>query len=242
MSSRRRLQILILATVAVFIGFFISAGFLVRVMSEYRQADQEYQELNQYVAVPIGEGELADSQNSSSVALLTFLSIDFEGLAAENGEIAAWIDIPGTGISYPVVRGEDNDRYLATTFRGEANRAGCIFMDYRCVNPMQEGRTILYGHNMRNRSMFGNLREFQNADYLAGHPYLCLYLPDGSRYLCQIIEWFRAEETTDLFSIDVPDGPELDLVTCVSGRAGERLVIRALPVCESEIDDFLTAK
>lgn len=103
--------------------------------------------------------------------------VDLEALRAVNEDVVGWIMIPGTGLSYPVVQGEDNEYYLDHTWKGNYSASGSIFME--CGNdPSLEGfHTILYGHRMRNGSMFGILRHYSSAAYWRQHP--SVYLVSG---------------------------------------------------------------
>ena len=77
--------------------------------------------------------------------------------ALENKYIVAWLRVGAIDISYPVTQGKDNDYYLHNTFENQPNIAGCIFMDHGCKKDFSDPNTIIYGHNMRNLSMFGKL-------------------------------------------------------------------------------------
>ena len=86
----------------------------------------------------------------------------YAALKKQNDELVGWIQLPGfkTPIDYPVMQAQDNNFYLQNDFYKNFSYAGSIFMDFR-NNALQVGRhTILYGHAMNNRSMFGNLKEF----------------------------------------------------------------------------------
>ncbi|MCL2108518.1 MAG: class B sortase [Oscillospiraceae bacterium] len=112
------------------------------------------------------------------------LQID-ELLREMNPEYVAWLTIDGTEVDYPVVRGDDNVKYLETTFKGEKNRVGAIFMDFRNrwtdfadFDNIETQHIIIYGHQARAEGsgelMFGGLYRFMDADYLAAHPTITL--------------------------------------------------------------------
>lgn len=109
-------------------------------------------------------GPLPDSEEPPSR-----IDLRFESLLQINGDTAGWITIPDTNIDYPVVRGEDNDYYLNHSFDRKKNAAGSIFMDYR--NDASEfGRnTILYGHHMRDGSMFKHLVKYLDGGFFQDH-------------------------------------------------------------------------
>lgn len=117
------------------------------------------------------------------------MDIDFEALSAVNGDLAAWIYIPALDLSYPVVQGEDNSRYLSETFEGSANAAGSIFMDCNAAGDLTDDNTFIFGHNMKNLSMFGSLKRFEREDGLcAADPYIYLYT-DGAVYKYHIFSY-----------------------------------------------------
>jgi sortase B len=99
-----------------------------------------------------------------------------------NSDYIGWIFIEDTRIDYPVVQGVDNVLYMDTTFRGERNPAGAIFMDYRNVNGWNSPLTVLYGHNSRNGSMFGSL----NNDFLGKN--VLIFAPNNEVLLYKIID------------------------------------------------------
>jgi len=104
--------------------------------------------------------------------------IDFEGLRKINEDLVAWIQIPGIGLDYPVVQGEDNEYYLYHTFQKENNKAGSIFLDYRNHDDFTDRRVILYGHNMKDGSMFSNLKQYQDSVFRKNSDSAYLYLPE----------------------------------------------------------------
>lgn len=90
-----------------------------------------------------------------------------------NPHYVGWLRIDGTIVDFPVVRGNDNVRYLTTTFRGEENIAGAIFMDYRNTD-LYAPHIIIYGHQAqdeaRNPLMFGALHRFIDEQHKAANP------------------------------------------------------------------------
>ena len=97
-----------------------------------------------------------------------------------NRDIAAWIWIPDTTIDYPVAQAGDNDFYLHHGADGRYNYdLGCPFLDYRCERDFSGFNSIVYGHNIRGRRMFADLRLFADQDFFDAHPEGWLTLEDG---------------------------------------------------------------
>ena len=250
--------ILILSILSVLAIFLVSAGLLCCSLYEYRKGEKEYGELRQYTAK--APGQEPDSQSPGSLSdqeQEPMLAIDFEALKKLNPHIIAWSHIPGTPVSYPVTQGEDNSYYLTRTFSRAYNGAGCIFMDYRSSLPSEGGNTVLYGHNMKNNSMFGSLKRYWDNEYYREHSSFYLYTAEGDIFLCHITDRRRIPAQTDFFS-EMQDKEEeagengrageggkagidgkadmdgktdrdarVTLVTCVAGKNEERLIIEA---------------
>ncbi len=200
-NGESRIILKIVFTLAL-LAFAVSAVIFFRYIKEYAKGSEEYEEIAQG-AVRIldsagagnsgGAGTGTDGTGGSgnkSGGDYQFLSVDFKALKAENPDVVAWIDAPGPEISYPVVQGTDNSYYLKRTFRGSYNFAGCIFMDSGSSLLKPDGNTVLYGHNMRNGSMFGRLRKYRDKSFYEEYPEFYLYLPDGEIYRCQITAGF----------------------------------------------------
>lgn len=105
----------------------------------------------------------------------------YENLLKINPQVLGWIAIPSTQLSYPLLQGDDNDFYLHHDIYGQENRYGAIFADYKADLYGGESNIIIYGHHMRNGSMFGSLKEYDSASYYEEHPSFFLYLPEEER-------------------------------------------------------------
>ncbi len=103
--------------------------------------------------------------------------INFEELNAINEDIIGWIRLGALDISYPVAQGEDNDYYLHRTFEKQDNFAGCIFLNYSNSKYFTDQNSIVYGHNMRNGSMFGTLKNLSDQELYEQNPYFWIFTP-----------------------------------------------------------------
>ena len=109
--------------------------------------------------------------------------IDFDSLHEWNPDIYAWISIPDTQVDYPLLHSfdpdMDDDYYLNATPDHEIGYPGSIYTERCNSTDFTDVNTLIYGHNMRDGSMFGSLREYVSADYMAEHPYIYIYTEDG---------------------------------------------------------------
>lgn len=106
---------------------------------------------------------------------------DLTELFAQNPDCIGWLCIPGTQIDYPVMfTPEEPQRYLRRSFYGAYSQSGVPFLDFRCD---ENSNLILYGHNMKNGTMFGTLTGYTDANFAAEHPVIDLQTAAGlSRY------------------------------------------------------------
>ena len=131
-------------------------------------------------------------------------TIDWDGLKNRNEDIIGWIDIPAVEISYPLVQGDDNEFYLHRGIDKEYLFAGCLFLDSACDRELQNYNSIIYGHNMRNGSMFARLKEFLSAETVQKCPYFWIYTPGGD-FLFRVVSAHTAAPGSDTFTVRFKD-------------------------------------
>lgn len=242
------------------LGMFIYAGYnLYLIFSEYQKGSSEYKALEEAVITQIvpsvTEEDLPEEQ--------TF-KVDFEKLKAINSDVLAWIRFENPEqISYPVVAGIDNSKYLTRTFEGNYNAAGTLFTDKNNSKDFSDRNTFIYGHNMKNGSMFAKLREYKSKTFWEENPYFYIYTPDGmvSKYeifaACIVLDtsetytkWYN-NDTEYLEYIDYlrsvalyQTGVEVEasdrivsLSTCTNVTDEERLVVHAVKISEELVED-----
>ena len=114
------------------------------------------------------------------------ISMDFTELKKENSDIIGWLYSEGTKIDYPVLQADDNSYYMNHLFSGETNTSGSIFADYRNTGDFSDKNTVIYGHHMRNGTMFGSIEEYREQEFYDTAPAMMLYTPEGD-YLIELI-------------------------------------------------------
>lgn len=137
---------------------------------------------------------------------LAQLPVDFEALQMENSEIYAWIHVPGTNIDYPILQheGEDQAYYLTRDKYGVDSKAGSIYTEHYNRKDFTDPNTVIYGHNMKNGSMFHNVRYFAEREYFEEHEELYIYVP-GKILKYQIIACYEYDDRHILGSFDFSD-------------------------------------
>ncbi len=178
------------------LGFILCLGISIWYGWQTYEADKAYRKAQKEISVtsstqakpaegPFEDSSEFDGQRDGEAARLPagiFLDlknpIDFKKLAEINPELYAWIRIPDTNIDYPVaqrlVPGEDN-YYLDHDLYGAWRFAGCIYTESCNAIDFTDPNTVLYGHNMKNGSMFQNLHKFEDQDFFDRHEYFYIY-------------------------------------------------------------------
>lgn len=127
------------------------------------------------------------------------LQLDMEALKEMNGDFRGWLYFPVLDISYPIVQGEDNSYYLKHAFDGEKLYAGCIFVDYGASGDWSDRNTFVFGHNMRDGSMFGSFRKLVDDTTLCEEqPYFYIYTEDWV-YTYQIFSYYKTKSSSDRY-------------------------------------------
>lgn len=114
------------------------------------------------------------------------LSVNFPYLQGISQDVIAWIYCEDTPISYPVVLSADNSDYLYRLLDGTSNPSGTLFMDCRNTGEFSETNSIIYGHNMKDGSMFASIEKYCTQEYYDAHPVMYLLTPEGD-YLLELI-------------------------------------------------------
>ena len=135
--------------------FLYSAFMLVRIYLEYKQGDDIYKSIADTVLVPIEAATLEDAGDEQ----LPF-KYDHQALLNINSEGVGYLYIPSINLQLPLAQGSDNDYYLTHTFNRTYNGSGTLFEDYRISNGLSATHVIIYGHNMKNGSMFAGLSKY----------------------------------------------------------------------------------
>lgn len=127
------------------------------------------------------------------------IQVDFALLRAENPDIVAWIYCPGTQVNYPVLHSGDNRYYLRRRSDGTRHVAGSIFADGRNAADLSDENVIVYGHNMRDGSMFALLPEYASQEFYEAHPVWYLLTPSAS-YRVELFAGFVTSTSSLVYS------------------------------------------
>lgn len=169
----------------ILIATFIVAAFnIIKIYYDYDQADNVYDQIqNQYIA-PIQKHDESSTtptaESETEQAPTAPITVDFDSLLARNDDVVGWLYCPDTVINYPVVQGENNDQYLRRDLDGKYLHSGTLFADYRNDALGKDSNYIIYGHNMKNGTMFNILTKYKEQAYYDQHPVMYYLTPKGN--------------------------------------------------------------
>lgn len=215
--SKNVVQLII--TIVCIVGFLACVVWLIYYFVGNHQAQQQVEDIkNEYVDVevipiateePVATSEPVVTEEPTAEPVeeqSEYLSIDglevpqrtidFAGLQAnENAHIYAWIYIPNTNVDYPILQHPDDPNYyLEHDTKGNKVTAGSIFTQYYNSKDFNDNNTVIYGHNMKNGTMFKTLHYFEDNTFFDENPYVYIYTETGVR----VYQIFAAYEYGDM--------------------------------------------
>lgn len=211
--SKLEKVIIVIASLAA-----LTAAFMIfKTARDYKAASDEYDSLRQYASEEVSTTDTAEQvsdikpieleeaeerkelKSNENREDFPEMEVDFKALREKNPDTVGWLYVGSCGISYPIVQGEDNDYYMNHTFEGTVNSSGAIIMDYRDDKYLKDWNTFIYGHNMKNGSMFGSLKKLLNDETLYdSDPYIYVYLP-GYIYRYKIFSYYKDKPDSKMY-------------------------------------------
>jgi len=207
-------DILLIVIMLVAVGVFCYAGYqLLQIFREYNEGTKEYEGLRDFVQIYDAAEEPVKQENGESAVVDANeipscpVQVDFNSLKSLNSDVIGWIYIEAIPeISYPIVKGTDNDFYLKHTVEKVRNSSASIFVDYRNESDFSDSNTVVYGHNMKNLSMFGRLSSLLNEDVYSKSSYIWISTPEED--ICYEIFSVRHVSEMDELYISFNVAPE----------------------------------
>ena len=222
----------------IFFCLLLSAAAVlsgVKIHSELKERQKEkkdFASVAEIAKLPITEAPAesvtdTETETSAEPTEQSTTEHNIPALIAVNGDCIGWLSIDGTSISYPVMHTpSDPQKYLRRNFYGKYSQSGVPFLDGRCN--LQSTNLIIYGHNMKNGTMFSDLKKYVDRDFLNAHRIVKFETMDGIRYFT-VTKVLRTDIMDAWYDrITAEDGRRLVLSTCYgSGKDGRLLIIAA---------------
>lgn len=201
--------LLTIALIAAIAVFCYAAFNLYHIYTEYKKGTDEYNQIEE-MAVTERDADSAEVAGPNA-QLKPPIEVDFDKLKSVNEDVVGWIYVDALpDISYPIVKGKDNQTYLHQTYEKNYNFAGTIFVDYENSGDFSDCNTLVYGHNMKNGSMFGHLKKFREDDKLYKQDKYFWILTPERNYRYEIITAYTTGVNSDTYTLFKGPGEEFE--------------------------------
>ena len=176
-------------------------------MKAYEQ--NEYGQAFLAMLAPLG-GVDADSCIAVTQAVMQrwLAEIDHDKLLDINSHYECWMYAPDSPIDYPVVQCGNNDYYLNHLFNRKSNPAGTLFMDYRNLTDFRDPNTLIYGHHMRDGSMFHSLTQYDTEGYFDAHPFM-VFVDKDEIYVVEVFAGYVTDSRDHCYTIALSDWKDM---------------------------------
>ena len=208
--KKKKSDVLLTIALIVAIAVFCYAAFnLYHIYTEYKKGTDEYNQIEE-MAVTERDADSAEVAGPSA-QIKPPIEVDFDKLKSVNEDVVGWIYVDALpDISYPIVKGKDNQTYLHQTYEKNYNFAGTIFVDYENSGDFSDCNTLVYGHNMKNGSMFGHLKKFRENDKLYKQDKYFWILTPERNYRYEIITAYTTGVNSDTYTLFKGPGEEFE--------------------------------
>lgn len=178
MSTGRKVLFCLFAI--LFVGALTYGGLYIHSQREREKVYQDMETEKDPVETEEEKVQMTETEDiAQEETVKPDIPVDFEKLQKENPDIYAWITIPDTEIDYPVLQSESDDTYyLNHTVEKKKGLPGSIYSESQNRKDFSDPNTVLYGHNMKNGSMFAGLHKFSDEDYMTEHQKVIIYTPE----------------------------------------------------------------
>lgn len=179
------------------------------ILSDYKANDKLYEgAVAEYIKIPTEKPivpKVSETDTVSEPQWYDAISVDFNNIRKASKDCIGWLYFEDVDINYPIVYSGDNDTYLRRSYTGEASTAGSIFLDGRNNPDLEDSNIIIYGHNMKNGSMFAPLKNYlRDKDYASEHQFFQIH-KDGKTYRYAIAAALQVDQSDKIYEI-FPNG------------------------------------
>lgn len=237
--------------------FLYSAFMLGKIFLEYKQGEDIYKSITNSVLTPIDDVTKGSSEDDEPLPF----KYDHQALLNINPDGIGYLYIPSISVQLPIVQGTDNDYYLTHTFNRVYNGSGALFEDYRITGALTTTNIIIYGHNMKNGSMFAGLSKYLTPSFykIAGNDVFYIYTENKlleykiySAYISEPIsdtytfnftttaalrEYARTTKELSCFNtgVDVSTATQVVTFSTCTGDGSQRIIVHGTLVGETPL-------
>lgn len=225
--KKKKLLFNILLIIFILI-FLISSYKIINYFIDQKSIEKQINEINDKVTIDENTGEEIIIENEEKknnpywdYIKMNLINVDFKELKNINKDVKGWISVNGTNINYPFVQTNNNEYYLNHAFNKSYNAAGWVFMDYRNnISNENEKNTILYAHGMKNKTMFGSLRDISKNGWLKNKDNFIIKLStEYENTMWQVFSLYTIPTTSDYIETNFKNNEFVELTTKLINRS-----------------------
>ncbi|WP_330654406.1 class B sortase [Blautia sp. MSJ-19] len=208
--KKKKSDVILTIALIVAVAVFLYAAYnLFHIYTEYKKGTDEYNSIEE-MAVTDRDPDSTEVAGPDAQPKAP-IQVDFDKLKSVNQDVIGWIYVDALpDISYPIVQGKDNETYLHRTYEKNYNFAGTIFVDYENGSDFNDCNTLVYGHNMKNGSMFGHLKKFSEDQTLYNNDKYFWILTPEKNYRYEIISAYTTGVNSDTYTLFKGPGAEFE--------------------------------
>ena len=201
----------ILQNLIIIVCLFAFCFFAYKIYNYNKEEDKQKSLNNNLIEVAVKETEQENIENEDEDKIKLPIDVDFKVLKNQNQDIIAWLYSQDTPINYPIVQANDNEYYLRRLIDGTYNQAGTLFIDYRNNSDFNDYKTIVYGHNMKNETMFGTLINYMNQEYYDEHKEMYLFT-ENKTFKVEVVAGYTTSSKSDIYTVSTTRNTNEDLL------------------------------
>lgn len=221
--------------ISIILSLLLSAALavavfkIVQTINIQQKEKEDFQIIAELVNTPTVPDETVNTEETDEKKPETESTRNIALVLEQNADCIGWIFIDGTNINYPVMHTPDNpQKYLRLSFEKKYSQSGVPFLDGRCS--LQDGNLIIYGHNMKNGTMFSDLKKYLDTGFREAHKMIEFQTAEGV-FLFEVTDVIRTNISDERYNqINSTDGRTLLLSTCYGSAKSDRLLIIAKEV------------
>lgn len=177
-----------LVSLLMLIIFIILLAVSITKINEWKKNNEE----NDFIKYEIQENAIIEDDDNTSGE--DTYKVDFLALKEINSDVVGWLEVPGTNVKYSVVKTSNNDYYLSHNFNKEYNSSGWIFADYNNKVDGTDKNLVIYGHNVKNNSMFGSLKNIMNKEWYDNEEnYNIIFMTENTNEIYRVFSIYKIE-------------------------------------------------
>ena len=198
--------------------FIVSATKIILYIKDAKNNEKILEEISEFVQIQ----EVENDENNNKY------SIDFNSLKQKNEEAVGFLKVQNTDIEHIVVRAKDNSYYLNHNFNKEQNNAGWIFADYRNKLDGTDKNIIIYGHNMKNGTMFSTLKNILNKDWQEDKDNRFItFVTENGLAIYEVFSVYEIEEEDYYFDTNIENSEQIITLSTCGINNNNRVVLHA---------------